>query len=55
MTFHGGMAAIAYEWGATNHRKPNDRSPDEFAHKDVSEGMRAIAGGFREENPYRGR
>ncbi len=28
ITFHGGMVALGYEWGSTNHLSPKDRSPD---------------------------
>ena len=31
LTFHGGMVALAYEWGAVNHLPPNDKSPDDIS------------------------
>ena len=32
ITFHGGMQAIAYEWGSPNHMGKNkDTSPDDTA------------------------
>ncbi|CAM9676449.1 unnamed protein product, partial [Phaeothamnion confervicola] len=53
VTFHGGMVAIAYEWGANNHphRKNNngdwlDISPDNSAQVAVGSGLSAYAGAF---------
>lgn len=37
VTFHGGMIALAYEWGSRNHNTPHDRSPDENANSDIGE------------------
>eukprot|EP00039_Didymoeca_costata_P020096 m.340051 g.340051 ORF g.340051 m.340051 type:complete len:743 (-) comp19104_c0_seq1:56-2284(-) len=31
ITFHGGMKAIAYEWGSPNHPRGSDASPDDNA------------------------
>lgn len=44
VTFHGGMQAIAYEWGSNNHRKPNDASPDDHANKQLGETFSYIGG-----------
>lgn len=44
ITFHGGMQAIAYEWGSLNHRKPNDASPDDHANKQLGETFSYIGG-----------
>jgi hypothetical protein len=44
ITFHGGMRAIAYEWGSPNHNKPNDGSPDENAQKGIADAMSHYGG-----------
>lgn len=45
ITFHGGMRAISYEWGAPNHEL-EDESPDDAAQADLGITMRDIAGSF---------
>ncbi|CAM9152667.1 unnamed protein product, partial [Discosporangium mesarthrocarpum] len=54
VTFHGGMVAIAYEWGSENHPhkkdshgKWQDVSPDHAAQVDLTAGLSAFAGEFR--------
>ena len=47
ITFHGGMQAIAYEWGAPDHPRYKDNSPDDNAQKDVGNAMRDFAGRFQ--------
>ncbi|CAN0079464.1 unnamed protein product [Ascophyllum nodosum] len=54
VTFHGGMVAMAYEWGSPNHRnKKNpdgswqDVSPDHGAQEVVTEGLSRFAGSFK--------
>lgn len=54
VTFHGGMVAIGYEWGAKNHMPPNDKSPDDRVNSEISTFMRAFAGNFRGEKLYPG-
>ncbi len=44
VTFHGGMIALGYEWGALNHQKPNDKSPDHAAHSSIGKLMELFAG-----------
>ena len=44
VTFHGGMAAIGYEWGSANHKAPNDKSPDESANVEIATVMSNYAG-----------
>jgi hypothetical protein len=46
ITFHGGMRAIAYEWGAPNHRSPNDFSPDHIAQFQLATVMQSLAGDY---------
>lgn len=46
ITFHGGMAAIGYEWGSLNHRSPKDDCPDSMAHSEIAEYMKLMAGGW---------
>lgn len=45
LTFHGGMEAIAYEWGATSWGY-STLSPDDKGQYDVSAAFSRIAGGF---------
>jgi hypothetical protein len=52
VTFHGGMAAIGYEWGSNNHPKPNDLTPDDNSNKDVALKMQKYAGSFHNEKEY---
>lgn len=54
VTFHGGMVAIGYEWGAKNHMRPRDMSPDEFPHRDIAQIMRIYGGAFGKEKAYPG-
>ena len=44
ITFHGGMTAISYTWGSNNHKKPNDKSPDENSNFDIANYMQQYAG-----------
>mmetsp|Transcript_16830 Transcript_16830/g.25306 ORF Transcript_16830/g.25306 Transcript_16830/m.25306 type:complete len:638 (-) Transcript_16830:128-2041(-) len=53
VTFHGGMAAIGYEWGTHEHPRGHDTSPDNDAHHQIGAAMSQVAGGFRKERPYR--
>lgn len=55
ITFHGGMQAIAYEWGSKNHDRPHDKSPDDKANSQLGETMSYVAGfGFPgASKPYR--
>jgi hypothetical protein len=53
VTFHGGMEAIAYEWGSLNHKTPNDRSPDHNAHKAVASVLANAAGHTKFSPKYR--
>ena len=55
ITFHGGMQAIAYEWGSKNHDRPHDKSPDDKANSQMGETMSYVAGfGFPGvSKPYR--
>ncbi len=53
VTFHGGMTAIGYEWGTEQHRRPNDKSPDHNAHKDIGLSMAMFAGSFKDESHYK--
>ena len=44
VTFHGGMEAIAYEWGSKNHPSPRDKCPDNTAFHTVAHMLRDAAG-----------
>ncbi|RYG55079.1 hypothetical protein EON66_06150, partial [archaeon] len=46
ITFHGGMQAIAYEWGSPNHQSHGSRSPDDSSQMDMSFVMRDFAGAY---------
>jgi hypothetical protein len=46
LTFHGGMQAIAYEWGSFNHRSRRSESPDDVAQAQLGRVMREAAGPF---------
>lgn len=46
LTYHGGMAAIGYEWGSLNHNKPLDECPDHIIHNKIAQYMSTIAGGW---------
>lgn len=48
VTFHGGMQAITYEWGAPNHIAHNSESPDDAAQEAMGGVLRDIAGVFNE-------
>lgn len=52
VTFHGGMAAIAYEWGTPGHPHPRDTSPDDLSHATIAHAMRDFAGKFNGEPLY---
>lgn len=56
ITFHGGMAAIGYEWGSLNHRSPQDDCPDSAVHSQIAEFMKTAAGGWtsssKDAKPY---
>jgi hypothetical protein len=47
ITYHGGMEAIAYEWGAWNHMDHNSVSPDDAAQASLANVMRDAAGAFK--------
>ena len=47
ITFHGGMEAIAYEWGSPNHMSHNSQSPDEVAQSTMATAMAKYAGAFK--------
>eukprot|EP01138_Halocafeteria_seosinensis_P014406 gb/GECG01014707.1/.p1 GENE.gb/GECG01014707.1/~~gb/GECG01014707.1/.p1 ORF type:complete len:801 (+),score=53.43 gb/GECG01014707.1/:1-2403(+) len=47
ITFHGGMQAIAYEWGAATHTRYNSRSPDETSQSTISSAMSNFAGSLK--------
>lgn len=53
VTFHGGMAAIGYEWGSYNHMRPHEKSPDDNLNKMIANSMSRYGGGFRKEKLYR--
>lgn len=55
VTFHGGMAAIGYEWGTRTHPAPNDQSPDDVANKDIAQQMQTYAGAFTGVSKYDGK
>lgn len=46
ITFHGGMQAVAYEWGAPNHQDADSRSPDDVSQAVLSHIMAAAAGTY---------
>lgn len=50
ITFHGGMAAIGYEWGSLNHPKPQDDCPDSIIHQRIAKYMSNIAGSWISSN-----
>ncbi|GMH48803.1 hypothetical protein TL16_g00378 [Triparma laevis f. inornata] len=52
ITFHGGMTAIAYEWGSPGHNTKNTVSPDNLAQKELTRGMSDYAGTFKGETKY---
>lgn len=45
-SFHGGMQAVTYQWGAYNHQGAEARSPDELALSSISHAMADWAGKF---------
>jgi len=45
LTFHGGMVAIAYEWGSPNHPSPSDESPDDTGMKQLGAMLKNYASG----------
>lgn len=47
ITFHGGMQAISYEWGAPNHEAHGSASPDDTAQAHLGAMMREIAGKYK--------
>lgn len=53
VTFHGGMAAVGYEWGSYNHMRPMDKSPDDHMNRDVAAAMTKFGGAFRHEHEYK--
>jgi hypothetical protein len=46
VTFHGGMIALGYEWGVSNHPHPHDISPDQQANHQVGNLLADFAGIF---------
>ena len=47
ITFHGGMQAVAYEWGAPNRRTHNSESPDDAAQSRIAHQLAKYAGSFK--------
>lgn len=47
ITFHGGMRAVSYPWGAPNHKAPHSMSPDNTAYSALGSAMAAAAGPFQ--------
>lgn len=53
VTFHGGMQAIAYEWGAPNHLANDSESPDDTAQARICHSLSDYAGRFQGDTyPY---
>ncbi len=53
ITFHGGMTAIAYEWGAPSHNsKGHKSSPDNIAQRSISSALSDYGGTFSSEIKY---
>ncbi|GMI37935.1 hypothetical protein TrCOL_g8821 [Triparma columacea] len=52
ITFHGGMTAVAYEWGAPSYKTPNTVSPDNLAQSHIGRGMSDYGGTFPTEIKY---
>lgn len=52
VTYHGGMVAIGYEWGSQNHRRPNDKSPDQMPYASIGKLFSTYSGRFKREIPY---
>ena len=46
ITFHGGMDAIVYEWGDTDHKGAKETSPDDAGQRTLAFAMRDYAGQF---------
>ena len=53
VTFHGGMAAIGYEWGSYNHMRPRDKAPDDHLNRNVAGAMSTYGGSFQGEKKYK--
>lgn len=51
LTFHGGMEAIGYEWGAPSYSDPYI-SPDDLAQKDIASAYSRYGGGWKTSQPY---
>jgi hypothetical protein len=47
ITYHGGMQAIAYEWGSPNHESQGSESPDDSAQANIGARLSAVAGRFQ--------
>ena len=54
VTYHAGMVAIAYEWGALHHPAPKDISPADNAHREIAMKMKEFSGSFTNEPTYPG-
>mmetsp|Transcript_23050 Transcript_23050/g.47782 ORF Transcript_23050/g.47782 Transcript_23050/m.47782 type:complete len:733 (+) Transcript_23050:188-2386(+) len=52
ITFHGGMTAVAYEWGAPSYKHRGKVSPDNGAQKVIGKGMSDYGGTFTTEIKY---
>ncbi|DBA01003.1 TPA: hypothetical protein N0F65_006264 [Lagenidium giganteum] len=55
ITFHGGMRAVAYEWGSPDHylsKNPpkSEKSPDHTAQYQLANAMAVYAGAFEDDN-----
>lgn len=59
ITFHGGMRAVSYEWGSTNHfaskswgKTTSEKSPDHNGQALLSEAMSKYGGAFTDSRYY---
>lgn len=52
ITFHGGMAAIGYEWGSVQHPRGQDKCPDHMAHSMIAHSFVSFAGSFKGQKQY---
>jgi hypothetical protein len=52
ITYHGGMTAVAYEWGAPSHNTPHTYSPDDAAQRAIGSSLSDVGGKFTTEIKY---
>lgn len=55
ITFHGGMRAIAYEWGSPNHEMKGGRSaksPDDNGQYSIAKALSIYGGAFEDNTDY---